>query len=188
MLLPAQSVGATGDKTSGGLTAAQRANLMSIARDTWKFYAEDVDPTTHLPMDNTTHAGGSPAPTSYGRYTSAANIGVYLWAVVAANDLGLISKHQATEEISATLTEVARLKRDHGFLYQWYDTTTGAVIPGPGNPQECGGAPSFDNCWFISNVDNGLYASGLIIVRSALPQLRNQVNQHDGADGLQPLL
>ncbi len=169
-----------GDRVSqdcNGLTGQQRASLMAIARDTWKFYAEDVDPNTHLPLDNTTHAAGSPVATDYGRYTSAANIGVYLWAVVAASDLGLISKREATREISATLTTVKRLQKDHGFLYQWYDTTTGAVIPGPGNPHACGGAPSFDNCWFISNVDNGLYASGLIVVRSALPNLRRQVNE-----------
>ena len=35
-----------------------------------------------------TYAGGSATPTGYGRYTSAANIGVYLWAVVSAHDLG----------------------------------------------------------------------------------------------------
>ncbi len=55
---------------------------MSIARDTWKFYGADVDPKTHLPLDNLGFAGGSTTPTAYGSYTSAANIGVYLWAVV----------------------------------------------------------------------------------------------------------
>ena len=68
---------------------------MGIARDSWNFYKTDIDPATNLPMDNVTFAGGSPTPTSYGRYTSAANIGVYLWAVVAANDLGLISRSEA---------------------------------------------------------------------------------------------
>ena len=68
---------------------------MSIAGDTWKFYRADIDPATSLPMDNLTFAGGSATPTGYGRYTSAANIGVYLWAVVSARDLGLISEPQA---------------------------------------------------------------------------------------------
>jgi hypothetical protein len=72
----------------GGLSQAQRANLLSIARDTWKFYSADVDQATNLPMDNITFAGGSATPTGYGRYTSASNIGVYLWAVVSARDLG----------------------------------------------------------------------------------------------------
>ena len=157
-----------------GLSAPQRAGLLSIASDTWKFYGADVDPATNLPMDNLTFAGGSPAPTSYGRYTSAANIGVYLWAVVAARDLGLISTPQAVARVRATLTEVAQLKRFDGFLHQWYDTTTGDVIRNPGDVNcSTETTPTFDNCYFVSNVDNGWYASGLIVVRQALPQLRS---------------
>jgi hypothetical protein len=161
-----------------GLTSAQRASLLGIARDTWKFYGADVDPGTNLPMDNLTFAGGSPAPTGYGRYTSAANIGVYLWAVVAARDLGLISRPQARARIEATLAEVARLKQFGGFLYQWYDTTTGAVIRNPGDIN-CASetTPVFDNCFFISNVDNGWYASGLIVVRQAMPELAGLVRR-----------
>src|SRR5882724_5783247 len=114
--------------TYHGLTSAQRTNLRDIARDTWKFYSVAVDPVTHLPLDNVTFAGGSATPTGYGRYTSASNVGVYLWAVVAANDLGLISRAQARDRVRATLTEVSHLQRDHGFLYQWYDITTGHVL------------------------------------------------------------
>jgi hypothetical protein len=155
-----------------GLTAPQQANLLRMARDTWKFYSVDVDPRTHLPLDNVTFAGGSATPTGYGRYTSAANIGVYLWAVVAAKDLGLIGRVQARDRISATLAEVSRLQRFGGFLYQWYDTTTGHVIRNPGDI-DCTAetTPTFDNCFFVSNVDNGWYASGLIIVRQAMPEL-----------------
>ncbi len=156
-----------------GLTGSQRAGLRAIAKDTWKFYGADVDQATSLPMDNVTFAGGSASPTGYGRYTSAANIGVYLWAVVAARDLGLISTAQAAARVHATLTEVATLKRSDGFLYQWYDTQTGDVIRNPGD-MDCANetTPVFDNCYFISNVDNGWYASGLIVVREALPRVR----------------
>ena len=66
-----------------GFTPRQRAVLEGIARDTWRFYGADIDPTTHLPLDNL-----GPGSTR-GQYTSAANIGVYLWAVVAAHDLHL---------------------------------------------------------------------------------------------------
>jgi len=160
--------------TYSGLTQSQRAGLRAIASDTWKFYGADIDPATSLPMDNITFAGGSSSPTSFGTYTSAANIGVYLWAVVAARDLGLISTDQATARLRATLTEVSALKRFDGFLYQWYDTHTGDVIRNPGDI-DCATetTPTFDNCYFISNVDNGWYASGLIVVREALPQLRH---------------
>jgi hypothetical protein len=155
----------------GGLTAAQRAVLHDIARDTWRFYAADVDPATHLPLDNLGPNG------KRGTYTSAANIGVYLWAVVAAHDLGLIGRGEARSQIAATLTEVGRLQRDNGFLYQWYDTTTRHVIRNPGDV-DCATetTPAFDNCYFISNVDNGWYASGLVVARSALPELRYLVN------------
>ena len=180
MLLPMQGVGAAdgiGASPGGGLADGQRANLLQIARDTWKFYGTDVDPNTHLPLDNVSFAGGSATPTSFGRYTSASNIGVYLWAVVAANDLGLISRPQARAQLAATLTEMASLKRFDGFLYQWYDTTSGHVIRNPGDI-DCTTetAPTFDNCYFISNVDNGWYASGLIVVRQAMPELRRLVD------------
>ena len=82
-----------------GLTAAQRADVMSIAGDTWKFYRADIDPATNLPMDNLTFAGGSATPTGTASYTSAANIGVYLSAVVSGRDLGSISEPQARARI-----------------------------------------------------------------------------------------
>jgi hypothetical protein len=152
-----------------GLTTAQRQNLMDIAKQSWKFFAADVDPTTHLPMDNVTYAAGSTTPTSFGRYTSSSNIGVYLWSVVSAQDLGLISAGTATSMVRSTLEQVAKLDRSHGFLYQWYDTSTGHVIvnPGAGDCPTTGG--TFDNCSFLSNVDNGWYATGLIEARQAIP-------------------
>jgi hypothetical protein len=160
-----------------GLSPAQRASLLAIARDTWKFYSVDIDPRTHLPLDNVTFAGGSATPTSYGRYTSAANIGVYLWAVVAARDLGLISGRRANELARATLSSVAKLRRYQGMLFQWYDTTTGHAIRNPGDI-DCSTEPTpvFDNCYFLSNVDNGWYASGLIEVRQALPGVSAQAS------------
>ncbi len=181
LLLPLQPVSAAGGAgllTGGGLNSAQRATLMQIARDTWKFYATDVDPNTHLPLDNVTFAGGSPTPTSYGRYTSASNIGVYLWAVVAASDLGLVKRADARAELTATLKEVATLQRFDGFLHQWYDTSDGRVIRNPNDPFNCQAetTPTFDNCYFLSNVDNGWYASGLIVVRQAMPELKHLVD------------
>jgi Putative glucoamylase/Protein of unknown function (DUF3131) len=154
-------------RPSGPFTAHQRAVLQGIARDTWRFFESDVDPRTHLPLDNV-----GPGATR-GTYTSAANVGVYLWAVVAAADLHLIPRRAARTRIRATLHTVARLRRSHGFLYQWYDTTTGAVIRNPGDI-DCAAetTPTQDNCFFLSAVDNGWYASGLVVVRQAFPALR----------------
>ncbi|MBV9684239.1 MAG: hypothetical protein JO046_20785 [Solirubrobacterales bacterium] len=153
------------------LTAQQRAVLYGIARDTWRFYPADVDPTTHLPLDNL-----GPGSTR-GAYTSAANIGVFLWAVVAAHDLGLIGTAQADRMAGATLREVATLKRYDGFLYQWYDTNNGNVLLNPGQGDCAQTTGTNDNCSFLSAVDNGWYASGLIEVRRGLPDLRGLANR-----------
>ena len=163
---PASSRAATRADTSGApLTAPQRAVLHTIAADTWRFYAADVDPTTHLPLDNL-------GPGSVrGEYTSAANIGVYLWAVVAAHDLNLISRSQADSLVTATLNEVLTLKRYDGFLYQWYDTNNGNVLLNPGQGDCTANEPAESNCNFVSAVDNGWYATGLIEVRRALPEM-----------------
>jgi hypothetical protein len=71
MLSPAQALASAGAgipvANYSGLTAAQQATLLGVARDTWKFYGTDVDPATHLPMDNLTFAGGSATPTAYGK-------------------------------------------------------------------------------------------------------------------------
>jgi Putative glucoamylase/Protein of unknown function (DUF3131) len=175
-LLAAAAVGAflwvAAPAGAATFTGQQRAVLYGIARDTWRFYAADVDPTTHLPLDNL-----GPGAIR-GAYTSAANVGVYLWAVVAARDLGLIDTDRADQLAGATLSEVARLKRYAGFLYQWYDTNNGAVLENPGQGDCAETTPAQDNCWFVSAVDNGWYASGLIEVRQALPALRRV------ADGL----
>ncbi|MGZ4626314.1 MAG: DUF3131 domain-containing protein, partial [Kineosporiaceae bacterium] len=146
-----------------GLTSVQDADLARIARDTWRFFEQDVDPATHLPLDNL-----GPG-TTRGAYTSAANIGVYLWSVVAARDLGLVTEGHATALATATLREVRQLPRGHGFLYQWYDTSTGEVIQGPGQGACPRAGGTNDNCSFLSAVDNGWLASGLIVVRNALP-------------------
>lgn len=155
-------------QASTGLTAGQRADLMSIAKDTWRFFKSDVDPHTHLPLDNL-----GPGNVR-GTYTSAANIGTHLWAVTSAYDLKIIRRSTATREIGATLNTVAHLKRSYGMLYQWYDTGTGQVIPNPGSSVSCADDPTAatDNCSFLSAVDNGWYASGLVVVRQAFPELR----------------
>lgn len=155
-----------------GLTHAQRANLYAIAKRTWKFYADDVDPQTHLPLDNLTYAGGSRTPTDYGRYTSSANVGTYLWAVVSAQDLGLITHREAGKLARATLRSVQEMASYKGFLYQWYNSSTRQVITNPGQAACATTTGTFDNCSFISNVDNGLYAAGLIEVRQAIPSAR----------------
>ena len=127
---PAATTAATtaAEQTSHGvkhvapLGREQQRELRKIARRSWQFYADDVDPSTHLPLDNLTYAGGSTTPTDRGTYTSSANIGQYMWALVSASDLHLITKREATRKARQTLRTVSNLDQFHGFLFQWYDT------------------------------------------------------------------
>ncbi|MFE4467685.1 glucoamylase family protein [Leifsonia sp. NPDC056824] len=163
--------GMQGMSAQAPLTAAQKASLLQVAKDTWAFFQKDTDPVTHLPLDNL-----GPGATR-GQYTSAANIGTYLEAVVSAGDLGIIKRPQERALISSTLDTVATLQRSHGFLFQWYDTTNGHTILNPG-AADCSTetTPKQDNCSFLSAVDNGWYASGLMVARQALPELRTQID------------
>ncbi|MFE4951875.1 glucoamylase family protein [Leifsonia sp. NPDC056665] len=167
----AAAQGMQGMSAQAALTPAQKASLLQVAKDTWTFFQNDTDPTTHLPLDNL-----GPGATR-GQYTSAANIGTYLEAVVSAGDLGIIKRPQERALISSTLDTVATLKRSHGFLFQWYDTTNGHTILNPG-AADCSTetTPQQDNCSFLSAVDNGWYASGLMVARQALPELRKQID------------
>ncbi len=148
----------------GGLNFGQRLVLYGIAQQTWRFFDADTDPNTHLPMDNMGFYG---AP-ARGAYTSPTNIGVYFWSVADAQDLGFINHFQALQRANATLSEVEKLTKWHGFLLSWYDTTNGHWISGPGGTDQQG--QSLTGA-FISNVDNGWYASGLIAVRQVFPEL-----------------
>src|SRR6476660_5516271 len=82
------------DKPDSQTLTAQQVTLMrGIAADTWRFYGydADIDPNTDLPRDN---IGFNGAP-AQGNYTSPTNIGVYMWSIVAANDMHLVNRNEA---------------------------------------------------------------------------------------------
>lgn len=149
--------------SSSGLTNRQKVVLYGIAYQTWRFFDADTDPNTHLPMDNLGLYGAPSGP-----YTSPTNIGVYFWSVVAAHDLGFIDYNGALQRANATLTEIEHLSKWNGFLFSWYDTTNGHRISGPGGTDQ-EGQPATGA--FISTVDSGWYATGLILVRQEFPTL-----------------
>jgi hypothetical protein len=146
------------------LSPSDRQALLGYARDTWKFFGAAVNPATHLPNDNVGMDGAPQGP-----YTSPTDIGVYLWSVISARDLHLISGGTAHKLLSATLDEVQKLEKYNGFLLSWYDTSNGQAITGPG-----GGPISGLNGQFISTVDNGWYAAGLVEVRQSDPSLAHE--------------
>jgi hypothetical protein len=143
--------------------AGDRAVLKHYAEDTWRSFVAMTDETTGLPSDN---IAGDLSASSRSEYTSPTNIGAYLWSTVTARDLGFISRHEARQRMSQTLSSVAGLERHEysGMFYNWYNPKTGAKLriwPENGNVVKP----------FLSSVDNGWLATGLLLVSRAEPSL-----------------
>lgn len=137
-------------------------NLNRWARDTWRSLAALTDPATGLPAD---HLDASLAPASRSRYTSPTNIGGLLWCIVGARELGLIGAEEAVERCRAVLATLGRMRRHEpsGLFANWYDEATGErldVLPDGGVVDQ-----------FLSSVDNGWLAAGLVVARNAVPEV-----------------
>ncbi len=127
-----------------------RQFLKEVARDTWLYFEYLIDRNTHLVVD---HARVGSA-LGIGSYISPTNAALYWLANVAAYDLSLISKEKAVQNIQASLDVFEKLARwKFGFWYNFYNTGNLKVTRK-----------------YISTVDNGWLAAGLIVVRSAFPQ------------------
>ena len=152
------------------LTSSQISFLRQVAARTWSFLSgPDLDPATRLLLDSVPLAGqpGADAalqPAAAAReYTNPALIGSYLSAIVAARDLGLATPGQAQADAAAVLAEIQRMPKYRGFLFRWYSTRTGAAISTPQGEQDPAG--------YVSTVDNGWLAQGLLVAQGAFPAL-----------------
>ena len=148
------------------VAAAPKGTLERYARDTWRSFVHMVDPNTGLPADN---IAGSLHPQTRSAYTSPTNISMYLWATLAARDLGFISAAEAVDRISLTLTTLEGMERHEpsGQYWNWYSPQTGAKLtiwPENGNRVYP----------FASSVDNGWLASGLIMVANGVPEVTDR--------------
>jgi hypothetical protein len=140
--------------------------LERYAEATWNSFEAMVNPFTGLPSD---YIGGRLDPRTRSEFTSPTNIGMYLWATLAARDLGYISRGDANHRINRTLRSLARLERHDpsGQFYNWYDPDTLeklTIWPENGNPVYP----------FASSVDNGWLSSALIMVANAVPNHRQR--------------
>ncbi len=136
-----------------------RATLTEYAEDTWRSMDAMTDTSTGLPADN---IGGDLSADSRSGFTSPTNIGAYLWSTVTARDLGLITATDARKRMRTTLDTLATLERheDSGMFYNWYHPTTGEklrVWPENGSTVHP----------FLSSVDNGWLATGLLLAARA---------------------
>ncbi|RIQ11220.1 glucoamylase family protein [Jiangella rhizosphaerae] len=158
LALPTQA--APTASASGGLTADDRATLMRYAEDTWASFVAMTDEASGLPADKLKADGTRSAQ------TSTTNIGAYMWSAVVAEELGIIGRDELVDRLSVTLDTLAGLERhdESGQFFNWYDHRTGEVItvwPDDGSTV----VPH------LSSVDNGWLATGLQVVREAVPEL-----------------
>ena len=147
-------------------SAAQREALERYARDTWRSFEHLVEPSSGLPADS---IDGELAASSRARHTSPTNVAMYLWAALAARELGLISERGATARIERVLDTLRGLERHEpsGQFYNWYDPSTLERLTIWPEPP---GDPVYP---FLSSVDNGWLASALIMVSNAVSSLHD---------------
>ncbi len=142
--------------------------LDEYATDTWTSFEAMAVPETGLPADN---IGGDLSAGSRSGFTSPTNIGAYLWSTVAARDIGLIDADEARERMTTTLESVAQLEKHEpsGQFYNWYDPVTLEKLriwPENGSVVKP----------FLSSVDNGWLATGLLLTARAEPSLADEAD------------
>jgi hypothetical protein len=131
-----------------------REFLLEIARDTWGYFDNIVDKECALPIDNIEFNGETSVSkgTRIGDYTSITNVGLYLMCVVSAGDLGFITREEAASRLKKALDSIEKLEKFGNFPYNYYDIT---IFQRTSN--------------FISFVDCGWLASGVVVAKNAYP-------------------
>lgn len=137
------------------MPADDKLLLREIAKDTWKYFDNLVDKEYQLPLDNVGfhEKGILTRETRIGDYTNITNVGLYLMCLVAGYDFKFISRDEAVKRINLTLDSVEKLETYQGFHYNYYDIT---IFQRTSN--------------FISFVDSGWLAAGIVVAKNAFPK------------------
>jgi len=158
--LSGQPAGPPSPAPAGAFDAADRETLRRYARDTWRGFEALATPGG-LVADGLHHAPGgdwSPSET-----TSPTDLACYLWAVLAADRLGLTSAAGAADRLDRALAALQKLERSDGFFFNQYHARTGLRLGTPGKK------PARP---FLSTVDNGWLAAALMMVGNAHPEFK----------------
>ena len=106
------------DRPDKGLTEEERSMLRKVARKTWRYFDDFVGPQTHwLPPDNYQAA----LNVEVAQRTSPTNIGMWLFAAMAAYDFKYITLDGLIEKALATIQELNKLERYQGHFLNWYN-------------------------------------------------------------------
>jgi hypothetical protein len=138
------------------LPTEPEALLRRMAGDVWRGLDALTDRESGLPVDNVRLAPDSVAAADarIGDFTNVTNVGLHLMAIAAAHDLGLLPRDAALARVARVLDTLERLESHRGFFFNYYDTTSLER--------------SSD---FVSFVDSAWLGAGLLLARSAFPEL-----------------
>ena len=156
--------------------------LQEYLTDTWKSFVAMTDEDTGLPADN---VGGDLDPADRSGYTSPTNIGAYLWSTVVARDTGLISQGRGAQRGSRRRIDIDRPSSRSTRRRACSTTGTTRRPATKLTTWPVNGDPVYP---FVSSVDNGWLATGLLVAARADGQVRRRRGRHPHADGLRLLL
>jgi len=150
-----------------------RRFLRSVARRTWRYFAEFVNgETSWLPPDNYQVSHN----TGVALRTSPTNIGLYMMSAIAAHEFGYLTGDEVVESLNRTVRTIAKLERYEGHLLNWYSIQSLEPL----NPR------------YVSTVDSGNLLGALWGVERGIDRLINEPllderalhGLHDTADTL----
>ncbi len=132
-----------------------KAMLFEMAQDTWKYFDSLVDKKYQLPIDNVefSESGVFTEDTRVGDYTNITNVGLYLMCLVAGYDFKFITKEEVVRRLNLTFDSIEKLETYNNFPYNYYDIT---IFQRTSN--------------FVSFVDSGWLAAGIVVVKNAFPE------------------
>jgi cyclic beta-1,2-glucan synthetase len=133
------------------LAAKDKRFLRRLALRTWLFFERFVDSEHHwLPPDNYREGEERVAAR-----TSPTNVGLMLTSVLAAYDLGYMGPLAVEAMVRNTFETLERIERYRGHFLNWYSTRDLESL----HPK------------YVSTVDSGNLAAGLIVLASGLREL-----------------
>ncbi len=135
------------------ISQKKKKEIRRLARKNWRFFDDFVGTETNfLPPDTYQN---TPQKRVAWR-TSPTNIGFFLLSALSARNLGYISTLKLLNILEQTLSSLEKMKKYRGHLYNWHSVKNLEPLPPP----------------YISSVDSGNLAASLIIVKSALQEIK----------------
>ncbi|MDG3003060.1 glucoamylase family protein [Paludisphaera mucosa] len=141
--------------------------MRRYAADTWRSMEKLAFPSG-LPSDRVHREGPGwrePVPE-----TTPTNIAAYIWSVIAAERLEIISHDEARERLTRTIQTLEAMNRPHGFFANDIDPRSGKLLsasPVDASPRRP----------LISTVDNAWMAMALMMVVNIRPDLAPSANR-----------